>query len=273
MPPPAPGPDATLEALTVARSGGHNYTESYRPVGYSGLTTTEFYARTTLKAVAVDVTTAPGLRVAYLPGTGDEVPAFLPNLGVTPTILMPSDLTAAKLAGFDVLLLGVRAYAALPGLGGAGSQPLVAFAQSGGVVIAQYDSAGFNPASAPFPYTLPGDSAHNVVVEADPVILLAPEAPVLNWPNRITDADFNGWIEERGHGFPATWDSHYTAPLESHDPGQDPQQGGLLVASVGKGAWIYCAYALYRQLPEAVPGAYRLMANLLSYVKNPYRPR
>ena len=118
---------------------------------------------------------------------------------------------------------------------------------------------------------LPGDPGHNVVVEADPVTLLAPEAPLFNWPNKITSADFDNWVEERGHGFASTWDEHYTPLVEVNDPGQDPQRGGLLLAPVGKGAYIYIALALYRQLPESVPGAYRLLANLLSYPKNPQR--
>ena len=87
---------------------------------------------------------------------------------------------------------------------------------------------------------------------------------LLATPNRITSADFNGWIEERGHGFLHTWDDRYTALTETHDPGQDPQRGGLVTVSLGKGRWTYVAFALYRQLPEAVPGAYRLFVNLLS---------
>jgi len=92
---------------------------------------------------------------------------------------------------------------------------------------------------------------------------------LLSWPNQITPTDFDNWIEERGHGFMATWDTHYTPLLETHDPGQQPQRGGLLVARTGRGAWIYLGLALYRQLPEGVPGPYRLLANLISAAKNP----
>jgi hypothetical protein len=106
------------------------------------------------------------------------------------------------------------------------------------------------------------------VDEKAPVQLVVPDSPVLSWPNRITERDFDGWVEERGHGFMGTWDSQYVAPLETHDPGQDPQKGGLLVAKTGKGAYVYVALALYRELPEGVPGAYRLFANLLSLGKN-----
>ncbi len=94
--------------------------------------------------------------------------------------------------------------------------------------------------------------------------LLDPANPLLTWPNKITDADFAGWFEERGHGFLDRWDAGYTALTETADPGQDPQRGGLLVAHRGRGTYIYVAYALYRQFPELVPGAYRLLGNLLS---------
>jgi hypothetical protein len=106
------------------------------------------------------------------------------------------------------------------------------------------------------------------VDEFSKVKLLKPESPVFTWPNRITDGDFGGWVEERGHGFMQTWDSHYEELVETSDPEQDPQRGGLLLARYGKGAYIYDAFALYRQLPSGVPGAYRILANLVSLGKN-----
>src|ERR1035437_977145 len=107
-----------------------------------------------------------------------------------------------------------------------------------------------------------------VVDEQAPVKLLDPAHPLLTWPNAITASDFDGWIEERGHSFLDSWDASYTALTETADPGQAPQRGGLVVAHPGKGTYIYVAYALYRQLPELVPGAYRLLANLLSAGKD-----
>ena len=100
--------------------------------------------------------------------------------------------------------------------------------------------------------------------ETAPVKLLDAANPLLTSPNAITPADFDGWVEERGHSFLESWDTAYTPLTETADPGQDPQQGGLVVAHPGKGTYIYAAYALYRQLPELVPGAYRILANLLS---------
>jgi LmbE family N-acetylglucosaminyl deacetylase len=259
---------ATTDLTADATYRSADYREGYRPVGYPGLTTTNAYAPATYKATAVDVHTAPNLKVAYLPGTGDDVPAYLPYLGITPTIITVADLTPTRLAQFDVVLLGVRAYAAHPELAGAGSKPLLQYAAAGGVVIVQYNTARFGDPESPYPISVPGDSAHNVVVESQPVEILTPESPVLTWPNHISSQDFNGWVEELGHGFAATWDPRFQPLTETHDSDQDPQKGGLLYARVGQGAYVYVAYALYRQLPESVPGAYRLLANLLSLPRN-----
>jgi hypothetical protein len=161
------------------------------------------------------------------------------------------------------VVLGVRAYAAHPELAAANGQ-LLSYAKNGGVVIVQYNLGQFD--FGPYPYSI--GSAEKVVDEAAPVQLLTPDSQVLSWPNKISPRDFDGWVEERGHGFLEKWDPQYVAPLETHDPGQDPQKGGLLVAKTGRGAYVYVALALYRQLPEGVPGAYRLFANLLSLGKD-----
>jgi hypothetical protein len=108
-----------------------------------------------------------------------------------------------------------------------------------------------------------------VTDEASTVTFLEPSNPALTWPNKITAKDFAGWIEERGSKFMATWDPRYQAPLETHDPEQDPQKGGFLIARYGSGTWVYDAYAFYRELPLGVPGAYRIFANLISLPANP----
>jgi LmbE family N-acetylglucosaminyl deacetylase len=246
----------------VASYGGKQYREGYRTVGYAGLLPANLYRPATYRARGADVKVAPGLKVGYLPGTGDEVQASLENLGVHATTLTMGDVAAGKLSGYDVVVLGVRAYAAHPGLAAANGQ-LLQYAKNGGVVIVQYNLGNFD--YGPYSYSL--EDAEKVVDEKAPVQLVVPDSPVLSWPNKITERDFDGWVEERGHGFMGTWDSQYVAPLETHDPGQDPQKGGLLVAKTGKGAYVYVALALYRELPEGVPGAYRLFANLLSLGK------
>jgi LmbE family N-acetylglucosaminyl deacetylase len=252
----------------VASFAGKEYREGYQTVGYAGILPGNLYRPATYTARGVDVKVAPGLRVGYLPGTGDEVQASLENLGVHATTLTMADVAGERLAGFDVVVLGVRAYAAHPGLAAANGQ-LLEYAKNGGVVIVQYNRGQFD--YGPYPTSL--GSEEKVVDETAAVQLLMPESSVLNWPNKITERDFDGWVEERGHGFMESWDAKYEAPLETHDPGQDPQKGGLLVAKTGKGAYVYVAYALYRELPEGVPGAYRLFANLLSLGKSSGAPR
>jgi hypothetical protein len=249
----------TLKALAETANGATS--EGFRAVGYKGLTPTNMYTSARYRARGVDVKVAPGLKVGYLPGTGDEVQASLENLGVHATTLTMDDVTRGKLAGYDVVVLGVRAYAN-PGLAAANGR-LLEYAKNGGVVIVQYNRGQFD--YGPYPTSM--GSEEKVVDETAPVQLLMPESPVLNWPNKITPRDFDGWVEERGHGFLERWGPQYQAPLETHDPGQDPQKGGLLVAKTGKGVYVYVALALYRELPEGVPGAYRLFANLLSLGK------
>ena len=180
------------------------------------------------------------------------------------TTISVADVAAGRLAGYDAVVLGVRAFAAHPELEAANAK-LLAYAAAGGTVIVQYNT-GEMPAG-PYPMSL--GASEKVVEETAGVTLLDPKAQALSWPNRITPKDFDGWLEERGHGFMGTWDPRYEALTEVHDPGQDPQRGGLLVAKTGKGSYVYVAYALYRQLPEGVPGAYRLFANLLSLNKRP----
>ena len=261
-----PSPYRAYPITVVAELNGRDYREGFRSVGYPGLQSTNLYTPSIFHVTAVDLQTAPNLNVAYLPGTGDDVPAALEDLNIHPHILTVADLTPGSLKPYDAVVLGVRAYEAHPELAAA-NPALNAYAAAGGVIIAQYNTGRLPEGTGPYPLSLGG--SEKVVEEQAPVRLLLPEHPLLSWPNRITPADFHNWVEERGHGFMETWDSRYTALLETHDTGQQPQLGGLLYARTGKGAWIYLGLALYRQLPEGVPGAYRLLANLISVGKNP----
>lgn len=251
----------------VAQSAGQQYRQGFEMAGYVGLRPYPFYRPSTYQTTGVDLKIAPHLKVAYIMGTGDDVPQSMEDIGVHVTMLSPQDVGTADLASYDAIVLGIRTYAARPELARANAR-LLAYAKAGGVVIVQYQSAEFNGGFAPYPLTL-GGSGERVVEEENKVTILAPNDPVLNFPNHIADADFQGWIEERGHGFPASWGPQFVAPTEMHDTGQDPQKGGLLYAHYGKGAYVYTAYAFFRQMPEGVPGSFRIMANLLSIGKNP----
>ena len=264
----SPGTPATAEASAytiqaVAHSGGRTYQSGWQSVGYAGLRPYNLYKPAELKTRKVDVKLASGLRVGYIMGSGDLVPEAIEALGVKPHILNEKEIVSDEFSTWNILVIGIRAYSVHPELTLA--QPrLEQFVRRGGTLIVQYQSGNF---PAPFPLSM-GRSPERVVDETAPVKLLDPSNPLLTWPNPITAADFDGWVEERGHSFLDKWDSAYTALTETADPGQDPQRGGLLVAHPGKGTYIYAAYALYRQLPELVPGAYRILANLLSAGQN-----
>ena len=260
---PAPVQAGSYSLQAVAHSAGLTYQTGWQSVGYAGLRPYNVYQKAQLKTRKIDVKLAPGLRVGYVMGTGDMVPEAIEGLGVTPHLLTAADLATGDLSAYNVIVIGIRAYSARPEL--AAAQPrLRQFVERGGNLIVQYQSATF---PAPLPLSM-GRTPERVVDEQAPVKLLAPAHPLLTWPNAIAAADFDGWVEERGHSFLDSWDAGYTALTETADPGQDPQRGGLLIAHPGKGTYIYAAFALYRQFPELVPGAYRLLANLLSAGEN-----
>ncbi len=251
-----------IEAVVL--SDGKNYSTGWRNVAYPGLRSTYQYMPAELRTRKIDVKVAPGLRVAYVMGTGDLVPQAIEAMGIEPHLFSAAELATADLSQWDVLVIGIRAYSASPELAAAESR-IEDFVEHGGTVIVQYQSGTF---PAPLPIDL-GRTPERVVDERSEVKLLDSANQLLSWPNKITAADFEGWLEERGHGFPDRWDASYTVLTETADPGQDPQKGGLLMLHRGKGTYIYVAYALYRQLPELVPGAYRILANLLSAGKEP----
>jgi LmbE family N-acetylglucosaminyl deacetylase len=253
----------------VAEHAGREYREGYDVTGYPGLGPYFLYRDATLKTTGVNVTMAPGLRLAYVAGTGDEVPAALDNLGVKVTFLSSADLASGDLSKFDAILLGVRAYAARPDLIASNAR-LLDYVRNGGVAVVQYNTPEFDNNFGPYPYVM-GRNPEEVTDEASKVTILKPDHPLFQWPNRITEKDFEGWVEERGSKWMRSWDPQYEPLLETHDQGQEPQKGGLLYARYGKGVYIYNAWAFYRQLPEGVPGAFRIFANLLSLAKNPGR--
>lgn len=246
---------------------GKTYTEGYQVTGYPSLRPYFLYRPATYNTSGVDVKMAPALKVAYIMGSGDDVPASLEHLGIHVTNLDSGEIASGDLTRFDAVVLGVRTYAAREELR-TYNQRLLDYVKNGGVVIVQYNTPEFDGNFGPFPYKMSNDP-EEVTDEASKVQILEPANPVFNWPNKITEKDFSGWVEERGSKWMKSWDPQYQALLETHDEGQEPQKGGLLYAKYGKGIYIYNAYAFYRQLPEGVPGAYRIFANMLSLPKNP----
>ncbi len=251
----------------VATYEGHDYKVGYHTVGYPGLRPYNLYRASTYSTTGVNVKVAPGLNVGYVVGAGDDVPQSLVNLGINVHFLSPDDLAKADLSRYDAIITGVRAYAVREDLKTFNNR-LLAYVKNGGVAIVQYNTPEYDNNYGPYPYKM-GSNPEEVTDEDSKVQILEASNPVFSWPNKITSADFEHWVEERGSKFLSSWDSHYQPLLETHDPGQAEQKGGLLYAKYGNGAYIYCAYAFYRELPEGVPGAYRLFANLVSLGKSP----
>ena len=250
------------------------------------------YSRRASATIHVTSLVLPRLkRIAYIRGAADRVPEALEAIGVPLELITGADLSRATPARWDAIVVGPRAYETdstlIPN-----SARLLSYAQAGGTVIVQYQQYGyFLGGYAPYPLTVgsraPGapnsastvttsrDSARaptpallgghdRVTDETAPVTPLATIHAVLRIPNRIGLADWEGWVQERGLYFARTWAPAWTPILELHDPGETPLKGGLLVAPVGKGTYVYTGLSFFRQLPAGVPGAFRLFANLLA---------
>jgi hypothetical protein len=251
----------------VATSNVGTFSWGYDVIEHRDLETRYLYREAMSRVRGVDVKIAPDLKVGYIMGVGDDVPAGIAQLGAQVQLLSAQDLAAADLGRFDAIVTGTRAYAVRDDLR-TYNQRLLDYAKSGGNLIVLYNTpAEFDPGKyAPYPAQLPRN-AEEVSEEDSPVEILAPARPELTTPNVITKADFDGWVEQRGSKFFSEWDTAYTPMIETHDQGQAPQRGGWLTAAYGNGHYTYFAYAFHRQLPSGVPGAYRLLANLLSLGK------
>lgn len=209
-------------------------------------------------------------KVGYIMGAGDEVPDSLRQMGCDVVLLDESDLTSSDLSRFDAIVAGVRAYNLRADLR-ANQQRLLDYMQNGGTFIVQYNVAEdrrFVPDApnvldhiGPFPLTVSRD---RVTVEEAPVEFLSMDVPILRAPNKISNKDFDGWIQERGLYFASKWDPRYQTVIATNDPGEKAMPGGMLFTKYGKGAYIFSSYAWFRQLPAGVPGAYRIFANMLS---------
>jgi len=188
-------------------------------------------------------------------------------------VSMIDDLATVDLSKYETIVVGIRASEVRPDFA-ANNNKLLDWVRRGGNLIVQYQRPAFAQQNlAPFPMNMSdtqrtaAGSTSRVVDENAKVTVLEPANPVFNFPNKITDADFNGWIQERDLYNWVTFDKQYTPLLESHDAGEQPNNGGMVVAQLGKGTYVYTSYSWFRQLPVGVPGAYRIFANLLSLPK------
>ena len=247
----------------VASSGGRTYSTGYQVIRHRDLPLRYLVREAVAHVSAMEIAVRPDVRVGYVMGVGDDVPAAIAQLGASVTLLDRDALATGDLTRFDVIVTGTRAYAVRDDLR-AHNRRLLDWVRGGGRMVVLYNTPEFEPAEfAPYDASLPGN-AEEVSEQTAPVETLAPAHVFFTTPNTITSADFEGWIEQRGSKFFATWDARYTALASSHDQGQAAQRGGWLTTTYGKGRWTYMAYALHRQVPYGVPGAYRILANLIS---------
>jgi len=252
---------ATIRA--VLESDGEKYSEGYTLVTREDLGAFYYYQPARQRVSIVDVQAPHDLKVGYIMGAGDDIPAVLQQVGMDVTLVPAEKLATEDLSEYGTIVLGIRAYDTQKDVA-ANNKKLLDFVSAGGTLVVQYNAgvADFNAGKfTPYPADL---SRARVSVEEAPVEILAPQDPVFHYPNQITARDFDGWVQERGLYFMGTWDEHFTPLLACHDPGEDMQKGGLLKAHYGKGIYIYAGYAFFRQLPAGVPGAVRLFVNLLS---------
>lgn len=216
------------------------------------------------KLVRMDLTENGGT-VGYIMGAGDEIPTALRQMGYQVVLLTDDDLANRDLSSFGVIIAGVRAYNTRPALN-AFQNRLMDYVKNGGTYIVQYVTLqrGLSMNLGPYPFEISRD---RVTVEEAPVAFVHPKSPLLDYPNKITEQDFDGWVQERGLYFANKWDSHYETILSCADPGESQKEGGMLYAKYGKGNYIFTAYDFFRELPAGVTGAYRLFANLLEVGK------
>lgn len=267
--PPA-GP-ASGEFKVIAKSGGLEIATGVDVIPYSHIP-----AQTVLTPAEGKLSATPlkvlARRVGYVMGSSDKVPDALRQMGCQVDLLDENDLASGNLSVYDAIVTGVRAYSVRPDLRAA-QQRLLDYTKNGGTLVVQYNNgadARISPAVAdalehlgPYPFTFGRDDAR-VTDETAPVKVLAPNSPILNVPNKITEADFGGWVQERGLYFANKWDAKYQTPIETHDAGKPELPGGMLYTRYGKGVYIFTAYSWFRELPAGVPGAYRIFANLIS---------
>lgn len=222
-----------------------------------------------VQVVSTDVSVAPSLRVGYVRGFDFSLPNALNALGVESKELSVDEVKTADLQRYTSIIVDNRVYESTPGLI-ATNQKLLDYANAGGTLIVFYhksnewnpDARRNRPQLAPYKLIL-GDE--RITDETAPITFLEPQHPLLNLPNKMGQDDFAGWIQERGLYYPKEWDPQYQALLQSNDPGEAPLKGGLLVADYGRGKYIYTSMVWYRELRAGVPGAYRMLANMISY--------
>lgn len=263
--PPAKLNSGNFTITAYAKRGDEKFSTSLEPL--PSMPTILWSEPAQCAVQAFDINVPANLRVGYISAEGEPIPDALKRLGINVEMLDTAALTFGDLSKYDAIVVGVRAYELRPELAGANKR-LLDYVSSGGTLVVQYNRDYIWDRLQPAPYPAKiGTPAPRITDENSPVKFLKPDDPLLNQPNKITKADFQNWVQERGLYFWSNFDPRYTAVLAMNDPGEKDLDGGLVYAKYGKGTYIYTGLAFFRELPESVPGAYRLFVNLLAASK------
>jgi LmbE family N-acetylglucosaminyl deacetylase len=252
-------------AKSVAIVDGKRYDKEQISINFDHITKQQVLKSSESKFIRMDLKTKEE-KIAYIMGAGDEVPNSLTQMGYKVTLLNPVEISPEKLSGFDVVMTGIRAYNTVQTL--ANKQDILFdFVKGGKTMLVQYNNPNDLVTNniAPYPLKISSD---RVTQENAEVRFLAPSHPVLNTPNKINAKDFEGWTQEQGLYYPNEFDKAFTPILSSNDRGETAKNGALLIAPYGKGNYIYTGLSLFRELPEGVMGAYKLLSNMIS-LQNP----
>ncbi len=254
-------PNSQEEAVakSVAIIDGKRYDKEQIIIDFDHITKQQVLQPAEAKFIRLDLKTEEK-KIAYIMGAGDEVSNSLMQMGYKVTLLNPEEITPEKMEGFDVVMTGIRAFNTIEALANK-LNILYDFVKSGKTMIVQYNTPDLVYQIAPFSMNLSQD---RVTDENAEVRFLAPNHPVLNSPNKITAKDFQGWKQEQGLYYPNSFDKAFTPILSSNDKGESPKDGALLIAPYGKGHYVYTGLSFFRELPEGISGAYKLLANMLS---------
>lgn len=262
-PPPYPS-YASVEPVAIVE--GETYQQELITIDYPHIPLQSVLKEATSTVIKLDLQKR-GDRIGYLMGAGDEVPEALRQVGFQVDLLSENEVTLDLLRDYDAVVIGIRAYNTSDEIKFIQKNLLEYVAEGGNLIIQYNTSRGLKIEAdqlAPYPLRLSRD---RVTVEESEVKFIAPDHPVLHYPNEITQADFEGWVQERGLYFPDEWSAEFTPILEMADPGEEGLKGSLLIAPYGKGNYVYTGLSFFRELPAAVPGAYRLFANLIALGK------
>ena len=256
-------PNGAAEGYVTAEAiiDGKSYERSIVTINYEHIPLQTVFPTAKAKLVGLDIGNHVVSKIGCINGSGDKIPEYLRELGFNVTMLNDEDLSNGNLSQYDVVIAGIRAYNTNERIK-IYQKNIRDYIENGGTYVVQYNTTA-NLITEPGPYSL--NISHDRVTEEDAdVKIINPDHPLFNFPNKITQKDFKGWIQERGLYFPDKWDDHYETLLEMKDNGESPKLGSLLYTKYGKGVFIYTGLSFFRELPAGVPGAYRLFVNLIS---------